>query len=87
MAGRRAKPAETAQTAMVPVVEQVTGLDATGDHNVPLLVDVVWVRVAVAHDGLVAGSTHEMALTQRTQALVDVGYLEIVIPEGGLPGW
>lgn len=47
-------------------------------------VDRVWVRVEVAHDGLAAGSTHEVGLSERVQALINNGYLEIVAPPPGV---
>lgn len=47
-------------------------------------VDRVWVRVEVAHDGLYAGQVYEMVLSQRVQALIRAGYLEIVVPPDGV---
>jgi hypothetical protein len=48
-------------------------------------IDRVWVRVEIAHDGLRVGQVHEVALDERTQALINLsGYLEIVAPPDGL---
>lgn len=47
-------------------------------------VDRLWVRVEVAHDGLAAGSVHEVGMSERIQALINNGYLEVVAPPPGV---
>jgi len=67
-----------------PVVEPPRRVVDLGGR-VPELprIDRVWVRVEVAHDGLYADSVHEVGLSQRIQALINIGYLEIVAPPAG----
>lgn len=42
--------------------------------------DRVWVQVMVSHDCLYAGQVHEMPLSGRVRALIEVGYLEVIAP-------
>lgn len=43
---------------------------------------VAVVRVLVSHDGLLAGSTHEIPMSPRVGGLIDAGYLDpILLPE------
>lgn len=68
-----------------PVQETPGLLDSNVLPGLPRL-DRVWVRVDVSHDGLLSGVVHEMALSERTAALIRCGYLEVVAPPDGAFG-